>query len=120
MKKLFSALLKAGASINIDGRDIVGGRSVVINGDRVFVDGVEQQGSLVGPVSITITGDVDRLETASGDVEVGGSCVSISTMSGDVVCGAVSGSVSTMSGDVSCTAIGGSVSSMSGDVKGRR
>lgn len=118
MKKLFGAVLKAGASVNIDGKSF-SGRSVQIINDRVIIDGVEQDGSLVGPVSVTVHGDVERLETVSGNVEVSGSCGHVKTMSGDVRCGNVSGDVGTMSGDVTCGPIAGSVKSMSGDIRTR-
>lgn len=105
-------------SVTIDGRAFTG-RSINITGDKVIVDGVEQSGSLVGPIHIEIKGDVESLVTSSGSVDVSGSCGSVSTASGDVACGNVSGSVSTMSGDVTCPAIGGNVSTMSGDIVGR-
>lgn len=101
--------------INIDGRDFVG-RSVVINGDKVIVDGVEQDGSLVGPVNVTVHGDAEVIESSTGSITVDGRCHSAKTASGDIYCGDVSGSVSSMSGDVTCGRVGGSVSTMSGDV----
>lgn len=118
MRKLLTTVFKGHGRITIDGRDFVG-RNITINDDRVIVDGVEQEGYLVGPVSIAITGDVERLETTSGDVEVSGTCGSVSTMSGDVICRDVTGNVSTMSGDVTSGKIAGKVSSMSGDVSSR-
>lgn len=118
MKRLINTVLKSSGRITIDGRDFVG-RSVVINGDEVIIDGVKQDGSLIGPVSITVHGDVESIDGPSSDVTVSGSAGQVKTMSGDVRCGDVSGSVSTMSGDVTCGAIGGSVSTMSGDIRGR-
>lgn len=72
MKDIFRAILKASSSITIDGRTFKGD-CVTINGDQVYVDGVLQDGKLVGPISISITGDVDRLDCATGTVTVSGS-----------------------------------------------
>lgn len=117
MKDIFKALLKSGSSINIDGRSF-SGLSVTINGDQVFVDGVLQDGKLVGPISITITGDVQSLECQSGTVEVIGSAGKVTTMSGSVSVGvAVTGDVETMSGSVTCGDVGGSVETMSGSIR---
>lgn len=106
-----------GSSVTIDGRTFTG-RNISINGDKVVVDGVEQSGSLVGPVSVTVNGDADSIETGSGTVTITGSAGRVETMSGDVHCGAVSGDVETMSGDVTCGPITGSVKTMSGDIIG--
>ena len=119
MKKLFGSTFKVQGRVNIDGRDFMG-RSISIDGDTVIVDGVLQGDTLVGPVSVTVHGDAERIETISGSVEVAGACGSVKTMSGDVRCGNVSGSVDTMSGDVTCGPIGGSVKSMSGDIRMRQ
>lgn len=59
MRQIIKMLMKGSSSISIDGRDFVG-RSITINGDKVVIDGVEQAGSLTGPVSITLHGDADR------------------------------------------------------------
>lgn len=110
--------MRGNGRINIGGRDFVG-RSVIIDGDVVIVDGVRQDGKLVGPITVTLNGDAERIEMGSGKVTVSGSAGSVKTASGDVECGNVNGSVSTMSGDVTCGAISGSVSTMSGDVSHR-
>lgn len=104
--------------ISIDGRDFVG-RSIIIDGDTVIVDGVEQDGKLVGSITVNVHGDAESIETARGSVTVSGSAGPIKTLSGDVRCGNVTGSVQTMSGDVTCGTIGGSVSTMSGGVSHR-
>ncbi len=116
MKKLFGVNFKSTGRVNIDGRDLVG-RSIVINGDKVTVDGVEEPGSLVGPIYITVTGDVAYLDATSGNVEVTGACDSIATMSGNVHCGNVTGNVDTMSGSVTCGAVGGDISTLSGSIR---
>ena len=105
-----------GSSITIDGRTFTG-RSVSINGDKVIIDGVEQEGTLVGPISVTVNGNAESVENGSGKVEVTGSVGRVKTMSGDVRCGDVQGDVGTMSGDVTCGAISGNVKTMSGDIR---
>lgn len=107
-----------GSSVTIDGRTYTG-RTVSIQGDRVFVDGVEQDGTLSGAITVTVNGNTESVETASGKVVISGSAGRIKTMSGDVECGDVSGDVGTMSGDVTCAKVGGNVSTMSGDVRHR-
>lgn len=103
--------------IVVDGREFRG-NSVTITNGKVTVDGVAQDGELVGDINITVHGDVERLENSAGTVKAN-NVGSIATQSGDVNCGAVNGSVQTMSGDVDCGNIGGSVSTMSGDIEHR-
>lgn len=105
--------------MTIDGKDFVGG-SVIINGNKVIVDGVTQDGELVGDIEIHVHGDAASIETTSGSVNAMGNVGPVKTMSGDVTCGNVSGSVSTMSGDVDCGKIEGSVSTMSGNIRHHR
>lgn len=106
---------KRTSSVTIDGRSFQG-RDVIINGDKVTVDGVEQEGNLIGDVNIEVHGDVEHLENDCGKV-VARNVKRINTMSGDIECGDVEGSVETMSGDIRCGTVGGSVSTMSGDVR---
>lgn len=95
------------------------GSSVRIDSDGVvIVDGKRQDDVLVGPISVTVAGNAEHVETASGNITVSGSAGMVKTMSGDVRCGDVGGSVSTMSGDVNCKAVAGSASSISGDIRG--
>lgn len=108
------------ANININGENITG-RSITINNNRVIIDGVDHTpDSKI--ITITVTGDVDKIDASSGDVTVNGNSGGISTMSGDVdVTGNVDGSVKTMSGDVDCSgSISGNVSTLSGDIKSRK
>lgn len=130
MKDFFKALFKRAGSVTINGESYSGSSVSIrssfvaggIVGGDVFIDGVRQPNgiSLSAPLSITVNGDVDRLETAGGKVDVTGSCGSVKTMSGDVTCGAVSGDVGTMSGDVKCGDVTGKVKTMSGDITMRR
>jgi len=110
-------IVTSGTSVTIDGRTF-SGRSISITGDKVIVDGVEQLGTLVGPISVVVNGNADSIETTSGKVQVEGSAGRVKTMSGDVRCGDVQGDVGTMSGNVTCGAIAGSVKTMSGDITG--
>lgn len=105
--------MKTGGRIVIDGREFTGNSISIVNG-KVTVDGVAQEGQLVGDVKIDVHGDVVSMNAGSGNVTISGSCGSVQTMSGDV-----SGNIKTMSGDVTCGAIGGSVGTMSGDIRHR-
>lgn len=107
-----------GGSITIDGKTF-SGRSVSINGDQVIVDGVVQQGTLVGPVSVVVNGNVEKLEMSNGDVEVSGEVGSIRTSTGDVMCRDVKGDVITSTGDVTCGSVGGGVKTSTGDINHR-
>jgi len=83
---------------------------VIINGKDVTPDSKEINISIEGNVdqlkvdycnSVSVVGDVNSLQTQSGDVDVSGEVKgSVATMSGDVDCGNILGSVSTMSGDI--------------------
>lgn len=88
-----------GSSVTIDGRTFTG-RSISINGNTVIVDGVKQEGDLVGDITVTVNGDCNSVKTQSGDVNVQGKVNAVSTMSGDVTAEAITSSISTMSGDV--------------------
>ena len=101
----------------IDGKEFVG-RSISINGNTVEIDGVKQNGTLVGDINIEVHGNAESLSNESGQVNAD-NVGTLSTMSGDVICNDVLGSVKTMSGDVRADKISGSVSTMSGDVTSR-
>lgn len=107
--------MKKRGNITIDGRDFIG-RSVVINNNKVTIDGVQQEGELIGDINITVNGDIEKLENESGTVKAR-NIESASTMSGDIECGNITGSVSTMSGNIDCEDIGGGCSTMSGNIK---
>jgi hypothetical protein len=92
------------------------GRNISVINNKVYIDGKdvtpdskEINISVVGNVGelkvdncnkITITGDVESIETQSGDVKCGSVSKSVKTMSGDVECGNVGGDIKTMSGDI--------------------
>ncbi|QFT40052.1 MULTISPECIES: hypothetical protein [unclassified Vibrio] len=102
-------------SVSIDGRSFTG-RSICIIGDKVIVDGVEQAGELVGDIQVKVDGNVESLQTISGDV-VANDIGSVTTTSGDVECQSITGNVKTISGDVRSRQIGGSVNTVSGSIK---
>ena len=93
------------------------GNTVTIKDGKVIVDGKEVE-CKEKEIHISVTGDVDTIETASGDVEVSGDANIVSSTSGDVVVkGSVNGDVETVSGDVDvCGDIHGKVTTVSGDV----
>lgn len=96
-----------------------GSRFEMIDG-KVLINGnpFEQYNEADCPIiKIEITGNVESIETESGDVTIQGDASNIHTMSGDVRCNAVSGNVNTMSGDVTCDNIKGHCSTMSGDIR---
>jgi hypothetical protein len=98
----------------VDGREF-NGSSVVISNGQVTVDGVTQDGTLSGPINVTVHGDVQSLENHSGRV-IAQNVGEISTGSGDVDCGDVGGSIRAGSGDVECCNVGGNIRTGSGDV----
>ncbi len=100
--------------ITIDGKSFVGS-NIQINGNKVIVDGVAQDGELVGDINITVNGDVESIENTSGTVSAS-NIGSVKTVSGDVYCADVSGDVRTVSGDVRSGKIAGKVNTVSGDI----
>lgn len=106
----------AGNSVVKIGGQTYTGSTICVMGDKVVVDGVEQQGSLSGPVNVTVNGHAGSVETTAGNVIVHGSAGSIESSSGDVRCGNVQGDVKTVSGKVLCRSIGGSAKTVSGNI----
>lgn len=118
--ELFNAMFKGAGTVNINGTEYTG-QNIYILHDDVFVDGV-LQGSNVPDrnVTVSIIGDVTRVQTHSGDVQVYGNVSQLSTDSGDVHCNDILGYVRTLSGDVSCGDVGLSISTVSGDIIKRK
>ena len=86
-------------NIKINGKSYIG-KNVVINGDKIIIDGKEQEEELESIIHVTIEGNVEKIENERGSVyceDVG----SINVGSGDINCDDVGGSVTTMSGDIS-------------------
>ena len=129
-------------TINIGkvGRVITGAKSIVINNGKTFIDGkpideLETNKMPEKEINITITGGIENLkidscnrvqvtgnvkkiDTTCGDVEVAGNVEgNIDTSSGNVkVTGDVGGNVDTGSGNVHCQDIAGDVETGSGNV----
>jgi len=91
------------------------GTNIQITGQRVIVDGIDQNADLGPVIDVQVHGDVESLDLEAGTVKAE-SVGTIKTVSGDVQCGNVSGPVSTVSGDVEAGAVSGPVSTVSGDV----
>ena len=107
--------MKSG-SVTINGKSYAG-KNIIINNGKVIVDGVEQSEVLEHRITVNVVGEVDTLETTSGDVNVSGNVGSLQTTSGDIECQDVSGNVQTVSGDVDCGRVNGNVKTVSGDIK---
>lgn len=126
MKDFFKALFKRTGTVTINGTRY-SGNSVVISssvvagnvvGGDLIIDGVRQAGGIClrTAMNITVTGDVERLDTANGKVEVSGSCGVVKVAMGDVSCGDVSGDVSVDMGSVKCGNVSGKVKVDMGDI----
>lgn len=112
------------------------GRNVIINNNKVIVDGIdvtpdtkEINISVEGNINeltvdvcktININGNVYELQTTSGDVQCNDVNNGIKTTSGDVECNNVTGNIQTTSGDVTANEINGSVKTVSGDIKTKK
>jgi hypothetical protein len=108
-----------------------GGKRYTLKGDRIekrdgqwYVDGKAIDWEDLGGkyedenVSVEIYGNVERLQTRSGDIKVVGDVQNITTTSGDVECQSAY-NINTTSGDVTCGPVGGSVNTISGDISRR-
>lgn len=106
------------SSIVINGQSY-SGTNIQINGDKVVIDGKASSQKLRGDVSIVIVGNVQNINTTSGDVTVNGSAKSIQTTSGDVsVEQNCTSNISTVSGDVTISGTNiGNINTISGDIK---
>lgn len=111
------------------------GNNIVISNNKVMIDGkdctpdsksinVMVEGNIDGLSvgsceKISVIGDVNKLSSVSGDIELTGSVNGdVLSTSGDIeIGGSVEGSVRTNSGDVKCKKVSGSVSTNSGDIK---
>jgi len=98
----------------IDGKSFTG-NSISINGNKVIVDGVTQDGELIGDITVTVHGDVETLENTNGNVKAN-NVGSIKTTNGKVTCDDVAGDVKTTNGDVSARKILGKVTTVNGDI----
>jgi len=109
---------KSGATVSIDGVTYSG------NNIQIFGDGnIQIDGDIVGrsenkQVNIHVTGDCSSIETASGNIGIGGNVHNnVESVSGDItIHGNVHGNVESVSGDVNCKSIVGKVTTVSGDI----
>lgn len=70
---------------------------------QILIDGkpFEQYDKADCPIiKIELTGNVEYVQTQTGDVEVHGDVHNAKTMSGDITCDCIKGHCSTMSGDI--------------------
>ena len=70
---------------------------------QILIDGkpFEQYDKTDCPIiKIELTGNVEHVQTQTGDVEVHGDVHNAKTMSGDITCDCIKGHCSTMSGDI--------------------
>lgn len=70
---------------------------------QILIDGkpFEQYDKADYPIiKIELTGNVEHVQTQTGDVEVHGDVHNAKTMSGDITCDCIKGHCSTMSGDI--------------------
>lgn len=104
-----------GSSVTIDGKTFTG-LSIRISGGKVIVDGVTQDGELVGDISVTVNGNCESVENSNGTVEVKGSAGSVRTSNGKVTCGNVGGDVTSSNGTITCGAVSGSVKTYNGNI----
>ena len=103
---------------------IINGKVVTtINGNisgKIIIDGkpLEQYNEADCPtIKIELTGNVESIQTADGDVTVNGNVHYAKTMSGDIKCKTIEGDAKTMSGDITSDCIKGYCSTMSGDIR---
>lgn len=108
--------LSAGGSITIDGKTFKG-HDIHIEGNRVIVDGVEQEGTLVGDINVTVQGNCEFVKNIRGSITVEGQAGRIENVHGAINCakGAV-GSVKTTNGAINCGDVKGDVESTHGAV----
>lgn len=107
--------------ITINGKTIKSkGTNISIINNKIIIDGitVENFDDYTKDIEITIEGNVNKLETTSGNVTVKGDVGEIETASGDIeIDGDCGGSIRTASGDVRCENVQGDVKTMSGDIR---
>ena len=108
----------------INGKTFNGNNISIIDG-VVYIDGKiadKSNASINTTIIVKITGNVDSISTASGDVEVTGQAGKISTGSGNVSTGGdCAGTISTGSGNVDINGqVYGSVKTGSGNVRYRQ
>lgn len=109
--------IASGSTITING-NYVGGRSIQVDNDTVIIDGKDIKIN-DRKIEIKITGNVESVDTAAGNVSVTGDAKRVSSVSGNVkVGGMTNGGVETTSGNIEIGGdVGGSINTTSGDVE---
>lgn len=105
--------MNGGGRVTIDGKTFSGSNISIVK-DKVLVDGVVQEGSLVGDINVTVKGDVDYLKNTNGYVKAN-SVGEVVTTNGDVTADTI-GNVTTTNGDVNAKVITGDVKTVNGDI----
>jgi len=101
LNKLFNVAFKnKGGTVEINGNSFTGNSITIANG-QVIVDGVSFTIDQSPVLNVSVEGDIDKLETTSGDINIEGDVGIVRTVSGHVTCGDVTGRVETVSGDIS-------------------
>jgi hypothetical protein len=113
-----------GNSVSINNNVVVIDGVVIGTGDEkiinISVEGDLRELSVDHCATLKVSGNVNKLRTTSGDVEITGDVMGdIQTTSGDVECGNVKAGIITTSGDVECGDVGGRIQTVSGDVEHR-
>lgn len=106
-----------GGSVTVNGKSYKGS-NVTINGDKVIIDGVEQDSVESKIINVSIDGNVGSINSDSGRVD----CLdvgSVETQTGNVTCRDITGDVETQTGNVKASTIHGSVETMTGNISGR-
>lgn len=118
--KMNTASFSSG-SINVNGKTYVGGKSISIIGNKVYIDGKDQTPD-AKEIAIKVVGNIEKLEVDyANSIIVEGQVGSVKSSSGDIsIKGNVAGSIISSSGDVSCSNVGGDVNTSSGDISFKR
>ncbi|MNC14690.1 hypothetical protein D3C75_624770 [compost metagenome] len=117
MTDWFSATMEAGGNVTINGVSYPGG-SISIGRDGILIDG-EVQGNILGlpQIIVNIIGNVGKVQTATGDIDIQGDCTDVYSTSGDIHCWSVDGDVQNVSGDINCGNVAGNVKTLSGNIR---
>lgn len=113
---------KGGDMISINGKVFGHGNNICIQNGKVIIDGVVSESS-EKVINITIDGDVDTLDVdCANQISITGNVKKVKTQTGDVdISGNVEGNVETQTGDVDIEgSVSGDVDTTTGDIKYRR
>lgn len=109
--------MNIGSSITINGDDYVGG-DVIIDGDKVIIDGEEITKKYpTKKIDIIINGDIQSVNLENGSIKCDSINCNLKTVNGDVEADEIIGDVKTVNGDVECNTISGNVKTSNGKIK---